>query len=242
MRTLREAIGTRRILIVIDDVWEINDAIVLAVGGSHCAYFMTTRFPHIAASFASQKAISVPELSEEDGIALLQRLAPEITTDDAENVRTLVRSVGALPLALTLAGRYLHVQGYRGQPRRLHAAIERLLKREQRLYLSTPVALADAHPSLSSEAPLSLQSVIAVSDQHLDEQARQALRALSVFPAKPNTFSEEEALTVSATSIEVLDTLSDAGLLEIGDAGRYTIHQAIADYARASLGDDNPSP
>jgi hypothetical protein len=105
MRTLREAIGTRRILIVIDDVWKINDAIVLAVGGSHCAHVMTTRFPHIASSFASQKAISVPELSEEDGIALLQRLVPEITTDDAENVRALVRSVGALPLALTLVGR-----------------------------------------------------------------------------------------------------------------------------------------
>jgi hypothetical protein len=59
MRTLREAIGTRRMLIVIDDVWEINDAIVLAVGGSHCAHVMTTRFPLIAASFASQKAISI---------------------------------------------------------------------------------------------------------------------------------------------------------------------------------------
>jgi hypothetical protein len=228
------------LLIVIDDVWEINDAIALTVGGLHCAYFMTTRFPHIAASFASQKAIPVPELSEEDGIVLLQYLAPEITIYDAENVRTLVRSVGALPLALTLVGRYLHVQGYCGQSRRLHAAIERLLKREQRLRLSAPVILADAHPSLPPEAPLSLQSVIAVSDQHLDEQARQALRALSTFPAKPKTFSEEDALAVGAPSLEVLDALSDAGLLEIDDAGRYMIHQAIADYARAALGNDNP--
>jgi tetratricopeptide (TPR) repeat protein/transcriptional regulator with XRE-family HTH domain len=238
---LREVIGPRRMLIVIDDVWEINNAMALIVGGPHCAYLMTTRFPHIAASFAAQKVISVPELSDEDGITLLQYLAPEITTDDAERVHTLVRSVGALPLALTLAGRYLHVQGYRGQVRRLRVAMERLLDAEQRLQLSISGVRSDAHPSLSAETPLSLQSVIAVSDQHLDEQARQALRALSVFPAKPNTFSEEAALAVSTISTEVLDTLSDAGLLEIDEAGRYTVHQAIADYAHSSLVDPDPS-
>jgi hypothetical protein len=41
-----------------------------------------------------------------------------------------VRSVGALPLALTLVGRYLHVQGYRGQPRRLHATMGQTILRE----------------------------------------------------------------------------------------------------------------
>ena len=106
---------------------------------------------------------------------------------------------------------------------------------------NTPLFVTFAHPSLPAETSLSLQSVIEVSDQHLEEQARRALRALSVFPAKPNTFSEEAALAVSAVSVEVLDTLSDAGLLEVDEAGRYTLHQAIADYARASLTDRDPS-
>ena len=237
---LREAIGTRRMLIVIDDVWEINDAMALMVGGPHCAYLMTTRFPHIASSFADQRAIVVPELSEEDGITLLRHLAPEIPTDDMVRVHTLVRLVGALPLGLMLMGRYLHVQGYRGQVRRLRTAMEYLLDAEQRLQLSIPFVQSDAHPGLPAETLLSLQSVIEVSDQYLDEQARQALRALSVFPAKPNTFSEEAALVVSAVPVETLDKLNNAGLLEVDEAGRYMVHRVIADYARASLKDGDP--
>jgi transcriptional regulator with XRE-family HTH domain len=237
---LREVIGTRRMLIVIDDVWEINDAMALMVGGPHCAYLMTTRFPHIAASFADQRAIIVPELSEEEGITLLQSLAPEIPMDDMERVRILVCSVDALPLGLMLMGRYIHVQGYHGQMRRLRAAMERLLDTEQRLHLSIPCVQSDTHPGLPAKTSLSLQSVIEVSDQHLDEQARQALRALSVFPAKPNTFSEEAALVVSAVPVETLDKLSDAGLLEVDEVGRYMIHRVIADYARAFLKDEDP--
>ncbi len=214
---------------------------MLSIGGPHCAYLMTTtRFPHIAASFADQRAIVIPEPSEEDGITLLRHLAPEIPTDDMERVHTLVRSVSALPLGLMPMGRYLYMQGYRGQVRRLRAAMERLLDTEQRLQLSIPLVQSNAYPGLLAETSLSLQSVIEVSDQYLDEQARQALRALSVFFAKPNTFSEEAALAVSAVPVETLDKLSDAGLLEVDEAGRYMIHWVIADYSRATLRDRDP--
>ncbi len=238
-RILREVIGARRILIILDDIWDDRDAFDLKVGGPFCAYVATTRSPQIAASFAMHEATSVPELSEEHGIALLGLLAPAIRTLDAKQVRTLVRSVGALPLALTLAGRYLHVQGYHGQPRRLQAAMEHLLDAKRRLHLSKPLESTDVHPNLSSMTSLSLQSVIAVSDQYLDEHAQRALRELSTFPAKPNTFSEEAALAVSTTSIEALDMLSDVGLLEINARGRYTFHQTITDYARSKQTDED---
>jgi hypothetical protein len=86
-KILRTTIGVRRMLIKNDDLWDDTDAIALKVGGSHCASLATTRAPHIAASFAAKMAIPVPELSEDDGIVLLQLLAPEITTSDAEKVR-----------------------------------------------------------------------------------------------------------------------------------------------------------
>jgi tetratricopeptide (TPR) repeat protein/transcriptional regulator with XRE-family HTH domain len=235
---LREVIGTQRFLIILDDVWDEKDAIALKVGAC-CSYIATTRSPQVAISFAMQGAIHVPELDEEYGVALLEHLAPEITTYDRDQVRILVRSVGALPLALMLVGKYLHVRGYSGQSRRLRTAIETLLDANQ-FHLSEPVTLTDPHTSLSPEISGSLQSVIGISDHNLNEHARSALRALSVFPAKPNTFSEEAALTVSAASVEVLDKLCDVGLLEITTQGRYTLHQTITDYARASLVDQNP--
>ena len=81
--------------------------------------------------------------------------------------------------------------------------------------------------------PPSLYATIAVSDQQLSPQAHAALCALAAFPPKPSSFSEEEALVVSQQPAEVLDELWDTGLLETYGTGRYTLHQTVADYARA---------
>ena len=58
------------------------------------------------------------------------------------------------------------------------------------------------------------------------------MQALSAFPAKPNTFSEEAALAVSSSSEIILDQLVDYGLVEVSKYARYTLHQTIADYAK----------
>ncbi len=72
---IRSAIGLRRFLLVIDDVWNIEDALVCKVGGPNCAYLVTTRFPQIALHFAGNGATVVHELSEDDSVALLARLS-----------------------------------------------------------------------------------------------------------------------------------------------------------------------
>ncbi|MEO8970395.1 MAG: tetratricopeptide repeat protein [Ktedonobacteraceae bacterium] len=225
-------LGARQMLLVIDDVWQIGHALALKVGGPSCAYLITTRFPDIAFQFAEGDATVVQELSEDDAMALLACVAPHVVRSEEEAVNELVQAMHGLPLALTLIGKYLHQQASTGQPRRLRAALERLLDVQERFRLTQPQAPLERSPHLPSGVPLSLQATIAISDLHLNEQARRALRTLAVFPAKPNTFSEDAALAVIETSTNVLDCLSDAGLLENGEPGRYTLHQAIADYAR----------
>jgi len=236
-RALRAAIGQRRMLLVIDDVWKIEEALAFQVGGPHCAYLVTTRYPNLAVQLAAEHAQIVPELTEQDGVALLARYASEFVRQAPEIALALVHSVGALPLALTLVGKYLSVQVYSGQPRRLHAAVEHLRDARARLQLSEARALAERHPSLTNGTTLSLQSLIAVSEQLLDEYARSALRALSLFPAKPNSFSEEAALEVCQAPVETLDALCDAGLLESNGPSRYMLHQTISDYGRLLLTD-----
>jgi tetratricopeptide (TPR) repeat protein/transcriptional regulator with XRE-family HTH domain len=234
-QSIRAAIGMRQMLLVIDDAWQIDEALAFKVGGPNCAYLLTTRFPQIALQFTGEGAVAVQELGEDDGFTLLARLAPEMVTSDPEIARTLVRLAGGLPLALHLIGKYLRTQAVGGQPRRVRAAIERLLTAEHRLRLSEPQALLERSPTLPVGTPLSLQAIINVSDQQVDDLTRAALRALAVFPPKPNTFSEEAALAVCQVAAETLDALSDAGLLESGGAGRYTLHQTIADFARIHL-------
>ena len=165
---IRAVIGFRRFLLVIDDAWTIEDALLCKVGGPNCAYLVTTRLPQIALYFAGNGATVVHELNEDDSVALLTRLAPEVVGSETGAIRQLVHSVGGLPLALTLIGKHLRVQGHSRQPRRIKLALERLQNMHERLQLEEPYALVERHPSLIQGASLSLRSVIAVSDQSLD--------------------------------------------------------------------------
>ena len=234
-KAIRNAIGTRTMLLVLDDAWVLEEALTVRVGGPNCAHLVTTRFPNIAAHMTIGGATIIQELGEEESIRLLRQLAPQAVDREAQKVHDLVQAVGGLPLALTLMGNYLRKQASSGPTRRISAALEKLSNAETRLQIEEPHVPAESHPSLSVETPLSLQSVIAVTDQLLGERARAALYALAVFPPKPNTFSEEAALVVAACTIDELDALSDSGLLEINGGERYQLHQIIADYARINL-------
>ncbi len=231
-RALSAAMGTRHMLLVIDDAWSIDDALVFQVGGLHCAHLLTTRLPQVAFAFAQEGAIMVPELEEADSLALLARFVPQLVQHEMKEARSLVRTVGGLPLALTLMGRHLAAQTFTGQSRRLQTALRQLLDAQRRLLTSIPTTLRERSPSLPENVPLSLRASISVSDQQLSVRAHNAFCALAVFPPKPDSFSEDMALVVGGEPVEFLDELWDFGLLESSGPGRYCLHQTIADYAR----------
>jgi tetratricopeptide (TPR) repeat protein/transcriptional regulator with XRE-family HTH domain len=233
---LRGAIGERAMLLVIDDAWSIEAALALKIGGLHCGHLVTTRFPNIAAQLTVDGATTLHELNEEQGIALLRQLAPQAVDIERGKAYDLVQIAGGLPLALTLMGNYLRTQAYSGQVRRVLSALSRLSDARTRLELEEPRGPVETHPSLSTDVPISLQSVIAVTDQFLnDPAASQTLYALSIFPPKPNSFSEEAAIAAANCDFDILDKLNDTGLLESSLSGRYMLHQTIADYARLRL-------
>ena len=192
-RALRATIGQRSLLLVIDDAWSINDALALQVGGPQCAYLLTTRQPQVAFAFSPERTIPMHELSEADGLALLARFVPQLVQQEIEEARALVREVSGLPLALTLIGKYLAAHFLPSQPYRIRRALAQLHQAAQRFHIST------SDPSSSNlplDMPLSLHAAIAISDQRLSPPAHRALCALSVFPAKPASFTEEAALAV----------------------------------------------
>jgi tetratricopeptide (TPR) repeat protein len=197
------------------------------------SHLLTTRSPQVAFAFAQADSISVPELSEQEGLELLARFVPQVVQQEREQALILVRAVSGLPLALSLMGKYLASQSLSGQPRRLRAALAQLQHVEQRLRLAVPTQPQERAPHLPEYVPLSLQATIAVSEGYLSQEARACWYALAVFPARPNSFSEEAALAVSQQGEIGLDALWDAGLLESSGPGRYSLHQTIADYGRA---------
>jgi tetratricopeptide (TPR) repeat protein len=233
---LCSVIKGRKTLVILDDVWQAEDVWNLMLGVPHCVYLVTTRFPLIASQISMEPPFVLQELTMEDSMELLVKLAPQVVETKA--YQDLVHIAGGLPLALTLIGNYLRIESYTGQTRRIQAALQRVSDVNYRMELTDPRLVAfESHPTLPGEGAYSLQSIIAVSEQLLDDQAKEALYALSVFPHKPHHFSEEAALSVANCTSQVLDMLCDSGLLETDGDNQYALHQVIADYASMRLTD-----
>lgn len=239
MKIIKIAINTRRMLLVVDDAWNTEDALRFKIGGPNCAHLLTTRQIHIAFDFAGNEGRAVVhELSEGKGLELLKQFAKTVVEDEFEDAKKIVKAVGGLPLALILIGKYLQKEAVSHQTSRIRRALERIEWVEERLRLEQSPASVEHHPSLVGGL-ISLQAVIAITDEALDKDASFALQTLSVFPPKPNTFSEEAAIFVTTKSPVVLDTMFDYGILESGGRDRYMIHQTIADYAKLKCTDKN---
>ncbi len=231
----------KRLMLVIDDVWDSTPVSLFKLGGPDCVHVLTTRQPRIAVKFAGTHSLKVTELSETFAFELLRQLAPQVVNQEPDAARELVLASGGLPLALVLIGNHLRIQAATGRKRRIQVALSELQSAEHRFQLSTsqPVLDLETHPSLPINTPISLITIVGVSEEAIDDTARTVLGALSLFPPKPNSFSEEAAIAVSKiedTSVDdllnALDELSDHGLLETTGQERYTLHQSINDYAR----------
>ena len=104
---IKVAIGGRRLLIVLDDVWKKEDADLFMQLGRNCSYVITTRSPEIALQLDGNKTI-VGELDEDESLAFLKSISPAaVAYDDGKRALALVRAVGGLPQALVLSGKLL---------------------------------------------------------------------------------------------------------------------------------------
>jgi tetratricopeptide (TPR) repeat protein len=237
-KAIHAAIGMKRMLLMIDDVWEAHEGLTFKIGGAHCAHLVTTRLPKVAREMAGERATELRELDEKEGLRLLDHFVPEVTSAEPDEARLLVNEVGGLPLALVLMGRYLRREARSGQIRRLKTALKGLRDAGERLRLSQIHSPIEQQPSLLSSEPLSLKAAIDISVQALDKASKAALGALSVLPPKPNSFGEAAALVIASVSTDVLDHLVDFGLLESREQDRFTLNRSISEYAGIVLEDE----
>jgi len=231
---LKSAIGTRRLLIVIDDVWEKEASQILRCGGPNCCHLITTRDQMIATDFAGHsEATAVPTLDDQAAYQLLRELAPQAWAADIEQCQKLVEQVGQLPLAIELLGGYLNAQSVSRSP--LFAdlqsdALTDLDDPQQRLQLAA-TRLGD-----STQSSVTLQATIELSVESLPPAAADAFTRLGAFAPKPQSFDIEAALAVAQTDKQTLALLTARNLLEAG-TDALALHQTLADVARAKMGE-----
>jgi tetratricopeptide (TPR) repeat protein len=260
---IRNRIGEQKMVIFIDDVWDPQHLSRFQVGGPNCATIITTRRASVFNELVSAVRYELGALSEEDGFALLKRLAPQVVEKEPDVAQALVHAVGGVPFTLVLIAKHL-MANTRGGDSRLRNALEKLRNAENRLSLKESLTRS------GYDAPLSLQASIKVSEDELTEETRKIFHLASIFRAKPKPFSvavlmhicqgldefadyETDALKDYLT--DQLYLLYDEGLIEFDSEGdpnhqdaepgdiwayeqgseKFTMSQIIADYAYLQL-------
>lgn len=230
-------------LLILDDVWQMDDIKVFPKGGSDCRLLVTTRNSDAVNQLMTSynfRVFDISPLTQKESFYLLQQYVSEAVAADKETANKLVVSLGGLPLALEVVIPQVARDWRAGTG--VADTFARLKKHEQLLALSG----TKSRPGLDAEKP-SLQAVLGMSYDSLTSEEKRAFRLLGVFGGKPLVFSLEAAFAVwgirdAEAANEIVKTLVNRSLIEtvkvadkIVEKTFYTLHIVLADFAEDKL-------
>jgi DNA-binding SARP family transcriptional activator len=221
----------KKMLIIVDDAWQTSHALPFRVGGQNCVTLFTTRMNDVAQQLASEpgQIYKIPILSEEAGLDLLKRLAPQVVETKPQESRELISDLEGLPLAIQVAGRLLHNEMSMGWD------IGNLLQ-EMREEATLLEALAPAdRTDLANETSPTVAALLKRSTDLLDDESRERFALLGVFAPKPATFDQSamKAVWMADDVRPSIRKLVDRGLLEPVGNGRFQMHALLVKLAKS---------
>ena len=233
---LSAAIGHRSLLLVIDDVWDTEDAQTFcSVGGPNCVYLLNGRFPSVATLLSSAHLVlSLQELEGEESMEMLRLLAPHAMSLEEPACRDLVAGIGGLPLAIFLLGNYLHVQG-RDHARLIRQALRQMASADAVLALSNRLLPDEHHARFPADSAISYATLLHANAQLLGPQEKSALIALATLDEGCGSpFTGEAAQTRTGCSPSTFHALVDAGFVSVKKSG-YCLHPLVGTFVRHVL-------
>ncbi len=226
-RELGQLFEERRILLVLDDVWEAEHAAKLDVVGPQGILLVTTRNAAVLVGLgAEQYQLSV--LSFKEALALLAAWSGQEVGDLPETAAQVVRSCGHLPLALAMIGAMVRLQKITWRN-----ALLRLEKAD----------LSKLRGSFPDYPYPNLMRALEVSVSALELSEQQRYLELAVFPDHETI--PESAIAVlwsvagldEADASELIGTLAAQSLLTRDSFGRLSLHDLQGVYLRAQTKD-----
>lgn len=223
----------KRMLLIVDDVWQTEHATPFRVGGQLCAMVITSRLNDVAIALAptASDLYRLPVLTDHAALELLGQLAPETTAQYPDAARELVRDLEGLPLAIHVAGRLLHSEAQLGWGVR-----ELLVELRKGANLLTARPPSDMLGATVDTTP-TVAALLKRSTDVLDVETRLCFAYLGLFVPKPATFD----LAAMAVAWNVADprpsarVLVSRGLLEPVGSGRFQMHSLLVMHARLLL-------
>ena len=120
------AMAGRKMLLLVDDIWDSTDVDLFRVGETQCALIFATRQVEATIGYATQ-TYQLEHLDENITKHILLDFAPMVEAIEPDRFAQLVSQLGGWPLAIQLAGSQLRPPAQRGQFRRLRQALDALL-------------------------------------------------------------------------------------------------------------------
>lgn len=234
--TVKEATGLlaallrgRRMLLIVDDVWETGHAAAFTdAAGEQCSVMITTRLTKVAEALTTgeNSIYPLPVLTDDFALMVLRILIPEVVEQNEGECRELVRDLECLPLALHVAAGLLRSEANMGW------GVTDLIKR-----------IREGTELIDKEAPRdriekdgvipSVKALLQRSTDVLDEPIRDCFIYLGTFAPKPATFDlgALRAVWEVEDPRDIVRQLVGHGLLEPAANGRFQMHRILVDHA-----------
>lgn len=230
---IKAQLQNRRMLLIVDDVWQIEHLTPFKVGGPECTLIVTSRLNEIAQAIAptSLDIYRLQVLTEAFALKLLKRLSPDSVALYPKEASQLVRDLEGLPLAIQVAGRLLNSEIRMGWG--VGELINELRDGAKLLQSQIPGDMIQIGQGPSP----TISALLKRSTDSLDEPTRDRFAMLGLFIPKPATF-DLEAIAVAWGDEDprtVVRILVNRGLLEPLSGGRFQMHALLVVHARSLL-------
>ena len=229
---LTEVLRNKKVLIVLDDVWNHQHVEAFRVESPAIRLIATTRKTDIATKLGV-KQHTLDTLSEEEGIALigkrLERASDALPAHPNEE-KALIRLLGGHTLAITISAARIAEEGEGYIPHYLARLQERRANQKSLLGILNMD---------ENDKNYNLEPSLSESYDELEPHERAYFRALGIL-APESTFDLRAAQAVwnipdAYDAEDVLTNFKRRALVGASDNQRYTQHSLLRDYARAKL-------
>ena len=227
---LAELLKDRRMLLIVDDVWEVEHAAAFKRARSEgCALVITTRElqPALAVAGKPEWVYNLPGLTPEGGLELVREIAKSVVDRYPEKCRELVEDLKGLPLALQVAGRLLNEKAST-QSGGLEELLSELRDGKKLLEAKAPEDRMD----YEKETIPTVAALLKQSTDRLDTTTRNRFALLGA-SAKNARFRLDTLKLLWGVDdpTETVDALVRHGLLEPIGEGEYQMHGLLVSLA-----------
>ncbi|MEH2086810.1 NB-ARC domain-containing protein [Nostoc sp.] len=224
---LRELFANKASLLILDDIWRLDDATAFDVLGEHCQMLVTTRDAAIVTGLGGEE-YQLAVLDAQQALKILADWAnkPEImySTEQNDVALQVAQECGYLPLALVMVGAMM-----RGKPpNRWHNILEKLCNAD----------LEKIKQQFPDYPYPNLLKAIQVSVEDMSENYQQRYLDFAVFPenipipeAVLQTFWKPLGLDEFDTQ-DVIDELVNKSLALRDEVGNLRLHDLQFDYVK----------